>query len=70
MNSYALAWIVTILAIALVGEATRKAGEGASGRTLAWFILFVGMAFLGGIVGGLSPWPCRSWPAGSIHPSA
>ena len=52
MNSYALAWIVTILAIALVGEATRKAGEGASGRTLAWFILFVGMAFLGGIVGG------------------
>jgi hypothetical protein len=48
MSGYAVAWIVTILGIALLGEATRRAGEGSGGRVVAWFVLFVG-----GMVGGL-----------------
>jgi hypothetical protein len=53
MSGYAVAWIVTILVIALLGEATRRAGEGSGGRVVAWFVLFVGIAFVGGMVGGL-----------------
>jgi hypothetical protein len=53
MSGYAVAWIVTILGIALLGEATRRAGEGSGGRVVAWFVLFVGVAFVGGMAGGL-----------------
>jgi hypothetical protein len=54
VSSYTVGWIVTILGIALLGEATRWEGQGFdSRRAVAWFVVFVGMAFLGGIVGGL-----------------
>jgi hypothetical protein len=54
VSSYTVGSIITILGIALLGEATRRGGQGFdSRRALAWFVVFVGMAFLGGIVGGL-----------------
>jgi hypothetical protein len=53
VSSYAVGWIITILGIALLGEAMRMEGEGFnSRRAAAWFVVFVGMAFVGGIVGG------------------
>ncbi len=56
MSSYAVVWILTILGITLLGEAGRRAGEGLFGsrRAVAWLVLlFMVIAFLGGIVGGL-----------------
>jgi hypothetical protein len=53
VSIYTVGWITTILGIALLGEATRRAGQGFdSRRAVAWSVVFVGMAFLGGIVGG------------------
>jgi hypothetical protein len=52
VSSYTVGWIITILGIALLGEATRRGSQGFHSRRLAtWFVVFVGMAFLGGIVG-------------------
>ncbi len=56
MSSYAVVWIITILGITLLGEASRQSGEGLFGsrRAVRWLVLLVMvMAFLGGIVGGL-----------------
>jgi hypothetical protein len=53
VSSYAVGWFITITGIVLLGEASRREGEGLDGRrAVAWFVVFVGMAFLGGIVGG------------------
>ena len=53
MSSYVVGWIITILGIALLGEATRGRGERFGSHAIGWFVVFVGMAFLGGVVGGL-----------------
>jgi hypothetical protein len=54
VSIYTAGWIVTILGIALLGEAMRQGGQGFNSRhAIAWLVVFVGMAFLGGIVGGL-----------------
>ena len=53
MGSYVVGWIITVLGIALLGEATRRGGEGFGSRAIGWFVVFVGMAFLGGVVGAL-----------------
>jgi hypothetical protein len=53
VSSYAVGWIITILGIALLGEATkRERRRFYSRRAIAWFVFFVGIAFVGGIVGG------------------
>jgi hypothetical protein len=53
LSIYAFGWVITILGIALVGEATSREGEGfGSRRAIGWFVMFMGMAFLGGMVGG------------------
>jgi len=53
VSIYTVGWIITILGIVLLGEATTREGRRLdSRRTLAWFVVFVGMAFLGGVVGG------------------
>jgi hypothetical protein len=53
VSSYAVGWIITIIGIALLGEATRREGEGPdSRRAAALLVVLVGMAFIGGIVGG------------------
>jgi hypothetical protein len=50
---YALGWAITILGITLVGEATRREGLGlGSHRAVGWVVMFMGMAVLGGMVGG------------------
>jgi hypothetical protein len=52
VSIYTVSWIITILGIALLGEATRWGGQGFdSRRAVAWSVVFVGMALLGGIVG-------------------
>jgi hypothetical protein len=56
VSIYTVGWIITILGIALLGEAGRQAGEGLFGsrRAVAWLVLlFMVTAFLGGILGGL-----------------
>ena len=53
MSIYAVGWVITILGIALVGEATSREGDGfGSRRAIGWFVMFMGTAFIGGIVGG------------------
>jgi hypothetical protein len=52
VSIFTVGWIITILGIALLAEATRQEGRRLdSRRAVAWFVVFVGMAFLGGIVG-------------------
>jgi hypothetical protein len=54
VSSYTVGWIITILGIALLREAIRQGGQGYDSRhAVAWFVVFVGMVILGGIVGGL-----------------
>jgi hypothetical protein len=53
VSSYVVGWIITILGISLLGEATRGGGERFGSHPIGWFVVFVGLAFLGGVVGGL-----------------
>jgi hypothetical protein len=50
---YMLAWVVAIFGVALLGEATRRAGEVLGGRVAAWSVVLVVMGFLVGFVGSI-----------------
>jgi len=48
-----VAWVVAIFGVALLGEATRRAGEVLGGRVAAWSVVLVVMGFLVGFVGSI-----------------
>jgi hypothetical protein len=50
---YMVAWVVAIFGVALLGEATRRAGEVLGGRVAACSVVLVVMGFLVGYVGSI-----------------
>lgn len=45
---YAVAWVVAIFGVALLGEATRRQGEVLGGRAAAWIVVLAVAGFVGG----------------------
>jgi len=50
MGGYAVAWIVAILGVALLGEAARMGGHVFGGRSATWIALLGGTGFVGCIL--------------------
>jgi hypothetical protein len=50
---YMVAWIAAVFGVALLGEATRRAGEVLGGRVAAWSVVLVVMGFLVGYAGSI-----------------
>jgi hypothetical protein len=50
---YAVAWVISIGGLALLGEATRRAGEVFGARVATWGVLLAVMGFLAGALGAI-----------------